>query len=123
MKSYLSKSRSNSLKLRGHAAQHTRALGYADALWRLLRNAQLGVHFRRQVPLLGTCIVDSFAPGAKLVVEVDGRYHNTPARRRADAHRDRRLSKAGLRVLRLTAELVLNQPELAREFVLRALTE
>ena len=123
MKSSRSNDLHHSLKLRGHAAAMRPGTPSERALWQLLRNAQLGVHFRRQVPLLGTCIVDFFAPGAKLVVEVDGRYHNTPARRRADAHRDRRLSKAGLRVLRLTAELVLNQPELAREFVLRALTE
>ena len=93
------------------------------ALWALLRAGQCGVHFRRQVPLLGFCIVDFFAPAAKLVVEVDGPYHAAPARRRADARRDRRLGKAGFRVLRLAAELVLTQPEKARELVLQALAE
>jgi very-short-patch-repair endonuclease len=53
------------------------------------------------VPLLGFCVVDFFAPAARLVVEVDGPYHVVPARRRADARRDRRLGKAGLQVLRL----------------------
>jgi len=93
------------------------------ALWQLLRAGQLGVHFRRQVPLLGFGIVDFCAPGARLVVEVDGPYHGAAARQRADARRDRRLNKAGFRVLRLAAELVLKQPEMARQLVLKALAE
>ena len=79
--------------------------------------------FRRQVPLLGRCIVDFLAPGARLIVEVDGPYHAVPARRRADERRDQRLSKAGYRVLRLTAQQVLKQPEVVRALVLGALAE
>jgi very-short-patch-repair endonuclease len=73
------------------------------------------------VLLLGSCIVDFYAPARKVVVEVDGGYHAEPARRRADARRDRRLVKAGFRVLRVPAELVLRQPRLATELVVRAL--
>jgi very-short-patch-repair endonuclease len=91
------------------------------ALWQLLRAGQLGVHFRRQVPLLGCCIVDFCALAARLVVEVDGGYHGSVTRQRADARRDRRLQKAGFRVLRLSAELVIHQPEKARELVLKEL--
>ncbi len=124
MKSANSASLSCSLKLRGHAAS-MREPGTASerALWALLRAAKCGVHFRRQVPLLGFCIVDFYCPAKRLAVEVDGGYHVTPARRRADARRDRRLGKAGFRVLRLTAELVLTRPERARELVLKALAE
>src|SRR4051812_20277655 len=64
-----------------------------------------------QVVLLGSCIVDFCCPSAKLVVEVDGAYHAEPARKRAcvraDARRARRLGKAGYRVVRVPAELVL----------------
>ena len=91
------------------------------ALWQLLRGAQLGVHFRRQVPLIGRYIVDFFAPGARLVVEVDGPYHQQHARRRADERRDRKLHYAGFRVLRLSSLLVLEKPKVARELILRAL--
>lgn len=91
------------------------------ALWQLLRGGQLDVPFRRQVPLLGFCIVDFLAVGPRLVVEVDGPYHWAPARRRADARRDRRLSRAGYRVMRLTSAQVLEQPEVARGLVLAAL--
>ena len=40
-------------------------------LWQAIRGGRLGVTFRRQVPL-GPFIVDFLAPGARLVVEVDG---------------------------------------------------
>lgn len=56
------------------------------------------------------CIMDFLAPSRKLVVEVDGGYHRSAAQRRADARKDRRLKRAGYRVLRLSAELVLGSP-------------
>ena len=76
------------------------------ALWQALRSSQLGVGFRRQAVVAG-CIVDFLAPSRRLIVEVDGGYHRTPVQRRSDARRDRRLQRAGYRVLRLPAELVL----------------
>ena len=75
-----------------------------ERLFEALRGRRLGVAFRRQVPI-GRFIVDLLAPEVRLVVEVDGAYH---ARRRgADARRDRALARAGYRVLRLEAELVV----------------
>jgi very-short-patch-repair endonuclease len=73
-----------------------------------LRASQLGVAFRRQVPLLGF-IADFYAPSVRLIVEVDGGYH--ARRASADARRDRKLTRAGYRVLRLEAEeIMLNLP-------------
>ena len=80
-------------------------------LFDALRGGRLGVAFRRQVPVLGRFIVDLLAPELRLVVEVDGGYHE--ARRRADARRDRALERAGYRVLRLEAELVTRDCEAA----------
>lgn len=111
-----------SLKLRGHAADMRERHNPAEvALWQQLRAGQLGAWFRRQLVLLGSCIVDFYCPAAKLVVEVDGAYHTVAARRRADARRDRRLGCAGVRVLRLPAHVVLSQPERARALALDAL--
>ena len=74
-------------------------------LWSALRARQVeGVAFRRQVPLLGRFIADFLAPGARLIVEVDGPQHAQSRAR--DARRDRALERAGYRVLRLDAELV-----------------
>ena len=70
------------------------------ALWVLLRDKQLGVWFRRQVPM-GRYIADFAAVGVRLVVEVDGGYH--AHRRAADARRDRALARLGYRVLRVEA--------------------
>jgi len=95
-----------------------RATPSEQALWLLLRGGQLGVAFRRQVVVAGF-IADFAAPSAKLVVEVDGGCH--ARRRTADARRDRKLSRAGYRVLRLSAELVLAEPETALVLVRQAL--
>ena len=80
-------------------------------LWALIRGRRLGVVFRRQVPLLGRFIADFLAPARRLVVEVDGGYHEE--RQRADAQRDAVLQHRGYRVLRLEAALVLRDVERA----------
>lgn len=87
-------------------------------LWQALRCGRLGVQFRRQVVLQGF-IVDFFTPAARLVVEVDGAHH---ARQRgADKRRDRALAEAGLTVLRLPAQLVLQSPPRALQLLAQAL--
>ncbi len=88
------------------------------ALWRLLKGRQLGVSFKRQVPLLGY-IVDFYASEAKLVVEVDGGYH--AERVALDAKRQRRLELAGYRVVRVASEVVLGEQGAAVERVEEAL--
>jgi very-short-patch-repair endonuclease len=89
-------------------------------LWRALRSSQLGVAFRRQVPLLGF-IADFYAPSVRLVVEVDGGYH--VRRVTADARRDRELIRAGYRVVRLQAAVVLRDLPTAVLAVRHALAE
>ncbi|HWZ91901.1 MAG TPA: endonuclease domain-containing protein [Polyangiaceae bacterium] len=76
-------------------------------LWSALRARQLGVQFRRQVPLAGRYIADFCAPAVRLVVEVDGAHHEQ--RRNADARRDAELRRLGYRVLRFEAELVMRE--------------
>jgi very-short-patch-repair endonuclease len=91
-----------------------------QALWALLRGKQLGVWFRRQVPL-GRFIADFASVGARLVVEVDGGYH--AGRRAADARRDRALARLGYRVLRLESSLVREHPREALARVHDALAQ
>ena len=87
--------------LEQRAAQMRAAPTTAEArLFEALRNGAVGVPFRRQVPLGGRFIADLYAPAIKLVVEVDGEYHN--AREHADAKRDRALVKLGCHVLRVS---------------------
>jgi very-short-patch-repair endonuclease len=107
------------LMLEGHAHQMRLVPTDSEArLWQALRAKQTGVAFRRQVPVL-RYIVDFLAPSARLVVEVDGAYHQR--RLEADARRDERLRRAGYRVLRLDAELVLRELPRAVVLVKRAL--
>ena len=78
------------------------------ALWRAIRERQVcGVHFCRQVVIAGRWICDFVAAERRVIVEVDGGYHRE--RRSADARRDAGLRRAGYRVLRLDAELVLRE--------------
>ena len=73
-------------------------------LWREIRGARLGVVFRRQVPLGGHYVADFVALSAKLVVELDGGYHQRRAVK--DARRDAALQRLGYRVLRIPNEAV-----------------
>jgi very-short-patch-repair endonuclease len=88
-------------------------------LWAQLRASQLRVRFRRQVVLHGY-IADFFAPSALLVVEVDGSLHTR--RRGADRQKDKVLTAAGLRVLRLPASLVLADLKAALAAIASALS-
>jgi very-short-patch-repair endonuclease len=78
-----------------------------DKLWEALRSQRLGVAFRRQVPIGDRYIADFVAPSLRLIVEVDGGFHER--RRVADARRDRELHRLGYTVLHFDAELVLRQ--------------
>jgi very-short-patch-repair endonuclease len=86
-----------------------------ELLWQTLRARQLGVVFRRQVPLLGRFIADFYAAERRLVIEVDGDYHGQRAR--ADQRREALLTRAGYRVLRIRNELVLCELPAALEIV------
>lgn len=77
-------------------------------LWQYLKGKALGVKIRRQSPMWGY-IADFYAPAARLVIEVDGEYHQE----HVDATRDAVLLSKGLRTLRLTNAAVLANPESA----------
>jgi very-short-patch-repair endonuclease len=106
--------------------QHRAQLMRSNPSWpeqllcQALRSGQLGVPFRRQYPI-GRFVADFVAVQARLVVEVDGRCHER--RRASDARRDRKLVKLGFRVLRLDADLVLQQLPVAVALVRQALRE
>ena len=104
-----------------HAQQMRSQLTPSEhALWQLLRGLSLGVTFRRQVPI-GRYIADFLAPSSRLIVEVDGGYHQR--RGAADARRDRHLARFGYRVLRLPEPLVMSQPAQALALVAAALRD
>lgn len=66
-----------------------------EFLWKLLRKKQLGVRFKRQY-VIGGYIVDFWCPRWRMVVEIDGQWHD-PER---DRKRDADLEMLGIRTLR-----------------------
>ena len=67
-------------------------------LWRRLSGSKTGFAFRRQL-VIASHIVDFACTKVRLVVEVDGAYHEERARH--DGARDRALSELGWHVLRV----------------------
>lgn len=76
-------------------------------LWNHLSIIQIkGLRFKRQHPIL-YFVADFYCHKAKLVIEVDGGYHNEPEQYEYDKNRDSELNELGLKVLRFTNEDVL----------------
>ena len=102
------------------ACQHRSRLTESEArLWSAINARQLGVSFRRQVPVAGPFIADFLAPSIGLIVEVDGAIH--AHRRGSDARRDLKLRRAGFRVVRINAQLVLRDLSAAVALIRAAL--
>lgn len=81
-----------------------------SALWEMLRKKQLGDKFRRQ-HIIEHFIVDFVCLDKKLVIEVDGKYHNESEIEQADKQRDEILKDLGYTVLRFTNEEVIANTE------------
>lgn len=80
-------------------------------LWNNLGSINIpGVRFKRQHPIL-YFIADFYCHKAKLVIEVDGGYHNIPEQYIYDRNRDSELEELGLKVIHFTNEQVLFQTE------------
>jgi valyl-tRNA synthetase len=79
-------------------------------LWEMLRGKALGDNFRRQ-HVIDEFIVDFVCLSKKIVVEVDGQYHNDPEVVEADKLRTDLLNDLGYQVLRFTNEEVIADPD------------
>ena len=89
-------------------------------LWRQLRRQGLeGLRFRRQHPA-GPYILDFYCEDLRLAVEVDGQGHGYGDQPAHDARRDVWLARHGVKVLRLSARLVLKEMDSALGTILAA---
>jgi len=79
-------------------------------LWSRLFSSGIGYRFRRQKVILGW-IVDFYCPLVRLVVEVDGSFHETDKAKEKDKLRDSVMAEHGFSVLRLKNEYVMNNTE------------
>jgi very-short-patch-repair endonuclease len=55
--------------------------------------------------------VDFYCDELRLVIEIDGDVHETPAQKNRDAARDKRLFELGYQVLRIPNGLAIRDPE------------
>jgi primosomal protein N' (replication factor Y) len=85
------------------------------ALWRVLRDRQLGWRFRRQF-MIGPYVADFACPEARLVIEADGGQHAQPG---DYDRRDAFLERSGWRVLRFWNNEILQN----RDGVLQRIIE
>jgi very-short-patch-repair endonuclease len=80
-------------------------------LWsELEKNKLLGVKFRRQHPI-GVYIVDFYAHKLKLIIELDGKYHQNKKQQILDDERTIFLEFNGLKVIRFKNEEILENME------------
>jgi len=87
-------------------------------LWKALRrNALDGFHFRRQQIVEGY-VVDFYCDAAKLAIELDGGIHEEQWK--YDESRDRTISLAGVRILRVSNSAMLDS-EAVLEHIRQAL--
>ncbi|WP_214073286.1 ligase-associated DNA damage response DEXH box helicase [Mucilaginibacter sp. dw_454] len=81
-----------------------------NVLWQILRGKKLGCKFRRQHLVLDY-IPDFICLEKKLIIEVDGRYHNDPEQQQLDISRQKHLEQHGYKFLRFTNNEVIFDSE------------
>ena len=84
-------------------------------LWERLRKKQMkGYRFRRQHPI-SQYIADFYCHPLKLIIEVDGGYHDRKEQELLDCARTEDLQRIGLSVIRFTNEEVTEQIDVVLE--------
>ena len=85
--------------LKNFAKENRRKMTESESvLWEALRRLHCGYHFRRQHPI-GDFIADFICLKKKLVVEVDGGFHNNPMQQQNDQMRTDYLERKGYTVI------------------------
>ena len=72
--------------------------------------------FRRQHPV-GPYVLDFYCSAACLCIEVDGASHSLGDRPQRDARRDAYLRRLGIKVVRIAASSVLDDPESMTDWI------
>jgi chorismate synthase len=93
-----------------------------EKLWQELRNRNIdGFKFRRQHPVAGF-IPDFVCLDKKLIIEIDGEYHNKEEQKKYDEARTGWLKENEYRLLRFTNEEVLKQKDTVIQRIREALS-
>ena len=81
-----------------------------NILWYKIKQGKLGVSFRRQ-HIIGDYIVDFICLKQKLIIEIDGGYHQEATQQTEDKTRQNWLESMGYKVLRFTNEDIFHDIE------------
>jgi leucyl-tRNA synthetase len=93
-----------------------------ELLWERVRNRQIeNVKFRRQHPIAGF-IPDIVSLEKKLVIEIDGEYHNDDEQKQYDESRTKWINEHGYSLIRFTNEQVLNNIEAVLQTIKKAVS-
>ena len=85
-------------------------------LWMHLQQNKMGMPFRRQF-IIGDNIVDFVCLPAKLVVEVDGAYHDDLRQQYHDQARTHEIERLGFHVVRFTNDDVFGRIDHVLEII------
>ncbi len=92
-------------------------------LWEVVKGKKMaGFKFRRQ-HIISNYIADFVCLSEKLIVEVDGLYHNLPDNKIGDEERTADLNRLGFKVLRFTNEQVLNKIDTVINTIVKVVKE
>ena len=108
--------------LKEFASKHRSSPTQAESvLWDLLRRKALeGYKFRRQ-HIIDKYISDFVCLKEKLVIEIDGLFHQLPENEASDQQRTAALNRLGFNVIRFSNEEALNNPDSVLNDILAAL--
>ena len=93
-----------------------------ELLWQYLRRDALGVSFKRQ-HIIGDYIADFACISQKLIIELDGGYHQLPEQKVNDRQRAEWLESKGFRVVRFTNEELFSNIDKVLEIIKEKLYE
>jgi very-short-patch-repair endonuclease len=89
-------------------------------LWNFLKGKNiLGVRFRAQHPI-GLYIADFYCHKIGLVIEIDGKIHDSELQRASDQERSEVLMKWGIEIIRFTNFQVKNRFEFVQNEIIKA---
>lgn len=78
-----------------------------ELFWQRVRNKKVnGLKFKRQHSICNY-IVDFYCPSEKIIIELDGEYHDTEQQNVKDKLRDAHLQTLGFKILRFRNEKIL----------------